>query len=131
MKNSIKKRLKSNKNKKRIIKKKSIRSVKKYKDGAGAHTEEKPYKCRYEGCDYAFTTNGGLTNHLRTHTGEKPYKCHYEGCDYAFTTNGGLTVHLRTHTGEKPYKCTYEGCDYAYCENIVVPKPTQEVPFVE
>ena len=65
-----------------------------------AHTGEKPFKCRVEGCDKAFATGYGLKSHTRTHTGEKPYKCPHEECGKAFKTSGDLQKHVRTHTGE-------------------------------
>ena len=64
-----------------------------------AHTGEKPFKCRVEGCDKAFATGYGLKSHTRTHTGEKPYKCPNEECGKAFKTSGDLQKHVRTHTG--------------------------------
>lgn len=65
-----------------------------------AHTGEKPFKCRVEGCDKAFATGYGLKSHTRTHTGEKPYKCSHDGCGKAFKTSGDLQKHVRTHTGQ-------------------------------
>jgi len=65
-----------------------------------AHTGEKPFKCRVDGCDKAFATGYGLKSHTRTHTGEKPYKCPNEECGKAFKTSGDLQKHVRTHTGE-------------------------------
>ena len=38
---------------------------------------------------------------MRSHTGEKPYKCTWEGCDYACSTSGHLTSHFKAnHTKE-------------------------------
>lgn len=68
-----------------------------------AHTGEKPFKCRVDGCDKAFATGYGLKSHTRTHTGEKPYKCPQDECGKAFKTSGDLQKHVRTHTGEDDY----------------------------
>eukprot|EP00116_Pleurobrachia_bachei_P009862 sb/3470124/ len=45
--------------------------------------------------------------HRRTHTGEKPYICKWDGCDWKFARSDELTRHYRKHTGHKPFKCTH------------------------
>ena len=75
-----------------------------------AHTGEKPWKCKFEGCGKAFSKSGGLSDHMLTHTGEKPWKCKFEGCGKAFSKSDHLSGHMLTHTGEKPWKCEFEGC---------------------
>lgn len=72
-----------------------------------SHTNEKPYKCSYEGCDKAYKTQSAVTKHFRVHTGEKPYKCAYEGCNKSYACSQLLKTHNRTHTLEKPFKCWY------------------------
>uniref|UniRef100_A0AAY3ZYG0 C2H2-type domain-containing protein n=1 Tax=Denticeps clupeoides TaxID=299321 RepID=A0AAY3ZYG0_9TELE len=100
------------------------------------HTGDKPYKCAWPNCHYAFLTFSAMKDHYRTHTGEKsflcdlcgfaggtrhaltkhrrqhtgerPFKCHL--CNFASTTQSHLTRHKRVHTGEKPYRCPW--CDY-------------------
>ena len=77
---------------------------------AGALTllpEERPFKCKVEGCKYAATRQRYLGEHMRTHTGYKPHKCPYEGCGYSAPGTGHLHRHLRSHTGEKPFKCDW------------------------
>ena len=63
-------------------------------------SEKKPYKCDFEGCDYACNESGSLKTHKRTHSGENPYKCDFEGCDYACKQSGHLKTHKMTHTKE-------------------------------
>ncbi len=83
------------------------------KKHAVTHTGEKPYTCDFPGCGYACARSSQLKTHKRTHTGKKPYACDHPGCTCAFTTSGNLKQHQLTHTGEKPYACDHPGCSYA------------------
>ncbi|XP_076838382.1 zinc finger protein 407 isoform X3 [Brachyhypopomus gauderio] len=100
------------------------------------HTGDKPYKCTWPTCHYAFLTLSAMKDHYRTHTGEKSFLCDLCGfaggtrhaltkhrrqhtgerpfrcqlCSFASTTQSHLTRHKRVHTGEKPYRCPW--CDY-------------------
>lgn len=44
-------------------------------------------------------------DHLRTHSKEKPFKCTFEGCNYAFAQKGNLKRHLNSHYGIKKFEC--------------------------
>uniref|UniRef100_A0A3Q3BRP5 Zinc finger protein 407 n=1 Tax=Kryptolebias marmoratus TaxID=37003 RepID=A0A3Q3BRP5_KRYMA len=105
------------------------------------HNGEKPYKCAWPSCHYAFLNLSAMKDHYRTHTEksylcdlcgfaggtrhaltkhrrqhtERPFKCKL--CNFASTTQSHLSRHKRVHTGEKPYRCPW--CDYSNCaENI-------------
>lgn len=80
-----------------------------------SHTNEKPYKCWYDGCDKAYKTRSAVTKHYRVHSDEKRYKCLYEGCDKAYKCSQLLKVHHRKHTLEKPFKCWY--CELYFDSN--------------
>ncbi|KAG8438355.1 hypothetical protein GDO86_008874 [Hymenochirus boettgeri] len=79
-----------------------------------SHTGDRPYQCGHGSCRKAFATGYGLKSHVRTHTGEKPYRCSEENCTKSFKTSGDLQKHVRTHTGERPFKCPFEGCGRSF-----------------
>ncbi|XP_043117374.1 zinc finger protein 407 [Puntigrus tetrazona] len=73
------------------------------------HTGDKPYKCGWPSCHYAFLTLSAMKDHHRTHTGEKSFLC--DLCGFAGGTRHALTKHRRQHTGERPFKCQL--CNFA------------------
>jgi hypothetical protein len=77
------------------------------------HSGARPYRCPWEGCNYASSGSGHMSRHVRVHTGDRPYKCEEPGCGYEASQSGHLRTHMRKHTGERPFKCPAEGCDYA------------------
>lgn len=80
------------------------------------HANDKPFKCKVEGCGKQFPRNSDLMVHTKTHTGERPFGC--EVCGMRFTRKNKVTVHMRTHTGEKPYKCHFPGCERQFAQSF-------------
>ena len=58
------------------------------------HTGEKHFQC--QDCNYSFSSNFHLTEHMRIHTGEKPFRC--QDCNYSSSVKSNLTRHKRTHS---------------------------------
>ncbi len=81
-----------------------------------SHSDAKPFKCTYEGCNKTYKTKKDLTRHIREKHTEKPdeFTCDFiengQPCGKKFTSQNGLTRHIKTvHTQERTYKCNY--CD--------------------
>lgn len=60
-------------------------------------------QCRY--CQKVFDKPCRLRGHVLSHTGVKPYKCDFQGCEWAFTTSSKLRRHQRKHTQERKFTC--------------------------
>ena len=58
------------------------------------HTEDKPFKCDIDGCDYAFRTHLELKNHGKGHAGKKSFEC--KKCGESFAQSGNLRAHEKT-----------------------------------
>ncbi|XP_040177354.1 oocyte zinc finger protein XlCOF7.1-like [Rana temporaria] len=70
------------------------------RDGAG-NWGDREFSCPK--CKESFSSELGLSVHLRSHTGEKFHSC--SECGKCFLHKSELVIHYRSHTGEKPFSC--------------------------
>lgn len=56
---------------------------------------EKPYKCKWTGCDWQFARSDELTRHSRKHTGQRPFQCRL--CNRSFSRSDHLALHVKRH----------------------------------
>ena len=101
-------------------------------------SQEKPYKCGYQGCDKSYLTKPHLKRHLVKHTGTSKFKCLHPECigNEYFGDSTLLKRHIATkHTLYKPFQCDRckkrfthkEGLKY-HREHLHYPKNKQKSP---
>ncbi|MFS8507369.1 MAG: hypothetical protein LVQ75_04765 [Candidatus Babeliales bacterium] len=69
------------------------------------HSKVKNFRCTFQGCTNAFTTEKRLKTHTKSHDPSKGLPCDYPQCEKRFKSQYLLDNHKRVHTGERPYKC--------------------------
>ncbi|CAG2113762.1 unnamed protein product [Medioppia subpectinata] len=77
------------------------------------------YRCKADGCDQTFTTEGYFIKHYlgiheKIHNKLLQIPCEWYGCERRFTTRSKLRDHMNTHTVEITYRCQWPGCDKWY-----------------
>ena len=60
-----------------------------------SHSSVKQHACML--CFKTFTLAQYLKEHMYIHTQQKPFKCDYPGCDRAFRQAGKLSMHKKLH----------------------------------
>ena len=82
-----------------------------------AHTGERPFTCKFDGCGKAFYSSGDLKSHEKTHLGVKPFQC--ESCGKYLSSRNALKVHIKAlHTLERPFKCEVPDCGMTYMTRL-------------
>ncbi|XP_015919836.1 zinc finger protein 624 [Parasteatoda tepidariorum] len=77
-------------------------------------TDTRPFKCSFDGCDWAFTTPYRLRRHEETHLGSKEYICDFEGCNRKFTTIYNLKTHTKQHKWANSLTCPAKDCQLSF-----------------
>lgn len=72
----------------------------------------KSIKCTWPDCGKAFNRPARLTAHMRSHTNDRPFKCDFPGCDKDYLEEKHLKQHITaSHSDERNYPCQEPGCD--------------------
>ena len=78
------------------------------------HSNVKPFKCDFDGCNKTFTTKGSLKKHKEYIHGNTSllYKCPIDSCNKSFKHKDILKNHMKTHS-DNCYSCDWPGCEYS------------------
>ncbi|CAH3168742.1 unnamed protein product, partial [Porites evermanni] len=85
---------------------------------------QRPYKCKFEGCDKCFSRPYHLKRHAAIHSGKQgSFKCSHPGCTKTFSEKQNWKRHeQRSHN--QPFKCGYEGCNQSFKKSRQLKKHT-------
>ncbi|KAI5465501.1 hypothetical protein BGZ63DRAFT_479252 [Mariannaea sp. PMI_226] len=76
------------------------------RDHLNSHTNSRPFKCPYVGCNKDYIEDKHLKQHIKaTHTNERNHVCPREGCGKSFVTGTRLKRHQAVHEGEERFRC--------------------------
>ncbi|KAM0263038.1 hypothetical protein ACHAQJ_001417 [Trichoderma viride] len=74
-------------------------------------SEYKTLACSWPGCPKSFNRPARLRDHMNSHTNSRPHKCPYDGCDKDYIEDKHLKQHIKaTHTNDRKYVCQRDGC---------------------
>jgi uncharacterized C2H2 Zn-finger protein len=75
----------------------------------------KTLACTWPGCPKTFNRPARLRDHLNSHTNSRPFKCPYDGCDKDYTVDKHLKQHIKAvHTHERKHVCPRPGCGKSF-----------------
>ncbi|KAF4121145.1 hypothetical protein GMORB2_2107 [Geosmithia morbida] len=71
--------------------------------------------CTWPGCPKTFNRPARLRDHLNSHTNSRPFRCLYDGCDKDYTVDKHLKQHVKAvHTRERKHVCPRDGCGKSF-----------------
>lgn len=56
---------------------------------------DRPFVCPFQDCGKSFRSSAHLKDHTRIHMGIRPYKCRWEHCDYLAAQRSDVIKHIR------------------------------------
>ena len=75
-------------------------------------SSKKPFICRHNRCNKAYTTSFSLRRHMTTHQSDRKFSC--PTCGKQFALAQYLKEHMYIHNDQKPFRCDYPGCNMSF-----------------
>lgn len=89
------------------------------RDHLNSHTNSRPFKCPYDGCDKDYIEHKHLKQHVKAvHTNERKHVCQREGCGKSFVTGTRLKRHQAVHDGADRFRCQVCGQSFRKKETL-------------
>ncbi|KAK5989906.1 Transcription factor IIIA-like protein [Cladobotryum mycophilum] len=78
-------------------------------------SDYKTLACNWPGCAKSFNRPARLRDHMNSHTNSRPHKCPYDGCDKDYIEDKHLKQHIKAvHKNERKYICQRDGCGKSF-----------------
>lgn len=89
------------------------------RDHLNSHTNSRPFKCPYDGCDKDYIEDKHLKQHIKAaHTNERNHVCQVPGCGKSFVTGTRLKRHQAVHEGADRFRCEHCGQSFRKKETL-------------